>query len=212
MCNGTEYSFGGCQLPRSDSNFTCPSIAVVNCTEGVILDTEDCMPIIIITTSYAVIARCFYDGHYRVINGTTTLSTDGTITATGRIEVCSNFSYKSLCDQYWDPVDAQVFCHTFMRRFIAGYFPGSVISKELLLLYYTMTYTKLYYYAAALPSHYGYSKAGVAAYDVRCEGSESEFEDCSIDQSPLSAFLCRDPASNAVGVECTYARMSKQYN
>ena len=36
MCNGTEYSFNRCQLPRSDSNSTCPSIGVVNCTEGVI--------------------------------------------------------------------------------------------------------------------------------------------------------------------------------
>ena len=34
MCNGTENNFRGCQLPRSDSGSTCPSIGAVNCTEG----------------------------------------------------------------------------------------------------------------------------------------------------------------------------------
>ena len=34
MCNGTESRFDSCQLPRSDSSSTCPSIGTVNCTEG----------------------------------------------------------------------------------------------------------------------------------------------------------------------------------
>ena len=34
MCNGTESHFRRCQLPRSDSNSTCPSIGTVNCIEG----------------------------------------------------------------------------------------------------------------------------------------------------------------------------------
>lgn len=34
MCNGTENRFNKCQLPRSD-NSTCPSIAAVNCSEGI---------------------------------------------------------------------------------------------------------------------------------------------------------------------------------
>ena len=42
MCNGTEYNFNRCQLPKSDYNSTCPSIGVVNCTEGVILDNKIC--------------------------------------------------------------------------------------------------------------------------------------------------------------------------
>ena len=35
MCNGMESHFRMCQLPRSDSGSTCPSIGTVNCTEGV---------------------------------------------------------------------------------------------------------------------------------------------------------------------------------
>ena len=34
MCNGTEYNFSRCQLPRSNSNSVCSSIGIVNCTEG----------------------------------------------------------------------------------------------------------------------------------------------------------------------------------
>ena len=37
MCNGTEYDFNQCQLPRSDSNSVCPSIGIVNCTEGTMI-------------------------------------------------------------------------------------------------------------------------------------------------------------------------------
>ena len=34
MCNGTEYNFDDCQLPRLDSNSTCAAVGTVNCTEG----------------------------------------------------------------------------------------------------------------------------------------------------------------------------------
>ena len=59
----------------------------------------------------------------------------------------------------------------------------------------------------ALSSQYGHSRAGVAAYDIRCKGSEIVLGDCSIDKCPLSAFLCRDSTSNAAGVVCTYTRI-----
>lgn len=35
MCNGTEHSFHDCQLSSPDFNSSCPSIGMVNCTEGV---------------------------------------------------------------------------------------------------------------------------------------------------------------------------------
>ena len=34
MCNGTEYNFFECQLPIPDSDSMCPSLATVDCTEG----------------------------------------------------------------------------------------------------------------------------------------------------------------------------------
>jgi hypothetical protein len=44
-------------------------------------------------------------------------TSDGSFVATGRVEVCSNFSYTSLCSQYWDPVDAQIFCDNYLNYF-----------------------------------------------------------------------------------------------
>ena len=66
---------------------------------------------------HVVITRCYGEGNFRLVNETTEYSFDGpyTQTVTGRIEVCANSSYKSLCYQYWDPVDAQVFCQDYLR-------------------------------------------------------------------------------------------------
>ena len=75
----------------------------------------------------------------------------------------------------------------------------------------TKWYTKSY--AAGhltLPSEYGYSNAGVAAYNIMCDGSESRLADCEINKFPdfTSIFLCHEAASNAAGVVCTYTRMT----
>ena len=80
---------------------------------------------------YVVITRCYGEGNFRLVNETTAseYSFDGLFsqTVTGRIEVCANSSYKSLCYQYWDPVDAQIFCQDYLRY--RGP-PNSNISKK----------------------------------------------------------------------------------
>ena len=73
----------------------------------------------------AVITQCFSDGDFRLANASTNFTSDGFFVAAGRIEVCSNFSYASLCSQYWDSVDAQVFCENYLNSM--GYY--SNISK-----------------------------------------------------------------------------------
>ena len=56
-------------------------------------------------------------------------------------------------------------------------------------------------------SQYGYSNAGVVAYNVSCNGTESRIEDC--DRFPDSSPLCEDPATSAAGVVCVSVGMSK---
>ena len=63
----------------------------------------------------AVISRCYFDGRFRLTNGTRTVFGDDSIVVMGRIEVCDDSSYRSICYQYWDPIDAQVFCEYYMR-------------------------------------------------------------------------------------------------
>ena len=153
----------------------------------------------------AVFSRCYSDGSFRLTNVTTSTSSDDFITVTGRIEVCSNSLYKSLCHHYWDPVDTQVFCQYYMQRYHSRYSPET-ISKELhkaVDKFILKSYKSFAAGRPALPSQYGYSGAGVAPYDVSCNGSESRLEDCDIDYSLDPALQCQDPASSAAGVVCT---------
>jgi hypothetical protein len=67
--------------------------------------------------SVAVVAQCFYDGQFRLANSNTTYGSDGSIEVFGRIEVCANFTYGSVCDYGWDLPDAQVFCRNYAQNF-----------------------------------------------------------------------------------------------
>ena len=64
----------------------------------------------------AVIAQCPYDGQFRLANMNTTYRSDGSIEVFGRIEVCANFTYGSVCDYGWDMADAQVFCRDYAQN------------------------------------------------------------------------------------------------
>ena len=64
----------------------------------------------------------------------------------------------------------------------------------------------IYICPAAQPipsSQYGYSRVGIAPYDVICNGSESRLEDCR--QSTASSLFCDHPATSAAGVLCSYS-------
>ena len=55
---------------------------------------------------------CYGEGSVRIANNTSTFSRnfDGGFTSTGRVEVCYNGSYGSVCDVGWDDEDASVVC------------------------------------------------------------------------------------------------------
>ncbi len=131
MCNGTESHFNRCQLPRPDSGSTCPSIGTVNCTEGVHASLNIVYTLMMILfLSFVVISQCFIEGNFRLTNRTTNFSRSGSITIEGRIEVCTNSTHSSLCDYYWNPVDAQVYCRYFLSL-VYGVPASANISKEL---------------------------------------------------------------------------------
>ena len=60
-----------------------------------------------------VLTQCYSEGQYQLGNANTTYLFDGSYRVTGRIEVCTNVSYSSVCDYGWDDVDALVFCRNY---------------------------------------------------------------------------------------------------
>ena len=65
---------------------------------------------------YAAITRCPYEGQFVLANPNITAGTDGSIEVTGRVEVCANFTYGSVCDYGWDQADAEVFCRNYVQN------------------------------------------------------------------------------------------------
>ena len=62
--------------------------------------------------TYPVVSQCFPDGEFRVANLTTNMDPDGfSGSISGRVEVCYNSTYGSVCDYGWDETDARVLCN-----------------------------------------------------------------------------------------------------
>ena len=67
------------------------------------------------------------EGEYRRDNLNISSSFDGSITLSGRIEICSNGTYRSVCDYVWDQSDAEVFCRSSLQFY--GIFTSDNISE-----------------------------------------------------------------------------------
>ena len=157
-------------------------------------------------TISSVVSECYSDGEIRLSNSNTTYLPDGSIVVTGRIEVCANFTYSSVCDYGWDQADARVFCRNHLQSF--GIYSNNFskylfcVSQQIFCVYHFP-----FLLPAAVPmggSTFGYSNAGIAVEDVMCNGSESSLEYCST--SPFNVITvsqCQDETTNSAGVVCT---------
>ena len=68
------------------------------------------------------------DGEFQIAVTNLSLNSDGLSgVVTGRVEVCYNSAYGSVCDLGWDAVDARVLCSTYLSN--AFGFPREAIGE-----------------------------------------------------------------------------------
>ena len=108
---------------------------------------------------------CSSDGEVRLVNGSTAYE--------GRVEVCSNGTYGTVCDDWWDERDARVICRQL------GYdFGGEIIP-------WRSTNAVLCAFSDVVPVKNGGFGSGdsrpINLDDVRCSGSEESILNCSYD-------------------------------
>ena len=87
------HNIGGCY---------CPYIANSDCFRTN-AESEHSFTLLILHTSFlsSSLAECS-DGDIRLMGGASSLE--------GRVEMCGNDSYSTVCDDFWDELEAQIVC------------------------------------------------------------------------------------------------------
>ena len=93
----------------------------------------------------------------------------------GRVEVCVNNTWGTVCDDFWETADAQVVCRQL------GY---STYNVE--------KFTK---------AHFGQGNGSIYMDDVSCVGTESSLFSCIYTHYTSDYFNCEDHSEDA-GVRC----------
>jgi len=105
QCNGEESNVLNCSMSNddscrtsSDASVICPGIGMHFITHSVQFGFTTTIVISVPTSTYT---NCT-DGDVRLVNGLTPLE--------GRVEICINHAWGTVCDRSWATADANVVC------------------------------------------------------------------------------------------------------
>ena len=130
------------------------------------------------------------NGDLRLVNGSSSME--------GRVEICYNSSYHTICDDFWDNLDAAVVC----RHLGFNQSPGMYVNISNII-----TSSFQYYCINALGSiavknaHFGEGGGLILLDDVMCRGTEADLLTCSRRNNALIATSNCDHSEDA-GVIC----------
>ncbi len=134
-----------------------------------------------------VIDNC-YDGDVRLSEGN----------VMGKVEVCINSVWYTICDHYWTVNEANVVCKQL------GYSQGRYISYSSLVFIYMIMFFTLYICAAtvlhtSISSNYSVTPIGI--YRMQCTGYEDTIWNC--EYSLENNNNCLNENGAAAMVQCT---------
>ena len=117
----------------------------------------------------------------------------GNIVNEGRVEICMNNVWGTVCDDSWGNTDATVVCRQLGFSTI-----GSGLYEVLLLLYFSLIMLLSTDAVAFSRAHFGAGTVTIYLDDVGCTGSETNLIDCS----RSSTVTCYSGHSEDAGVRC----------
>jgi len=125
------------------------------------------------------------DGEVRLVNGSTPME--------GRVEVCYNNTYNTVCDDFWDELDAKVVCRQLGFSTPPGYFESKPYNIVL------MTFLFITDAVPVRGAFFGQGSGNILLDDLTCAGTEQSLLNCPRN-IPLLSNNCNH--SEDAGVKC----------
>ena len=143
------------------------------------------------TVSYLIIAGCT-NGEIRLVGGRLDL-TGTNFSDEGRVEICFNDVWGTVCDRQWDDTDAGVVCRQLHLRSNGSHIHSVKVNSMTFFNYYFLGSV------AVRGASFGEGIGRIWLDNVQCTGSERQLRNCSMDSGGINSCTHAQDA----GVRCS---------